>query len=81
MTSTNKIRTTPIKFQKAIKNTKRALVLLRSDPSVEECRDGEGGVDGERSTLVEEGEGDVIGGLCPGKWEGKKHLNVNLKIQ
>jgi len=38
---------------------------------VEECGGGGlvRGVDGEGSTLIEEGKGNVIGGLCPGNRE------------
>jgi len=38
-------------------------------PSVGECQGWEGGIGGERNTLIEEGEGDEIGGLCPGNQE------------
>ena len=45
----------------------KPLVLPRLDP---QCRAGMG-VDGEVNILIEEGDGDGIGGLCPGNWERK----------
>jgi len=48
----------------------KPLVLPRLDP---QCRgipgEWEGGVDGEGNTLIEEGERDGIGDLCPGNRE------------
>jgi len=47
----------------------KPLVLPRLDP---QCRGmWRGRLNGEGNTLIEEGEGKGIGGLCPGNWEGE----------
>jgi len=51
----------------------KPLVLTRLDP-LPQCRGIRGrgggeGVVGEGNTFIEEGEGDEIGGLCPGNQE------------